>query len=155
MKAVVIPFALSDPGLLSGLLLSACRSLAPQDRQSTAASDDYSHMALRYKYECIRTTNNAITSEGMSVKDATISVVLFMCADEVRPFLHSLLSQVPEEDADSTPPVFIRKFRNLCAPCECNNQDGHNARRDAESRSWWLSTPADIMVHLGSQFSQS
>ncbi len=91
MKALLVPFALSDPALLSGILLSACRSLAPQDRQLIAPSDDYSHMALRYKHECIQATNKAITSEGMGVKDATIAVVLFMCADEVRPSQLSFL----------------------------------------------------------------
>ncbi len=40
-------------------------------------------MALRYKYECIKYINNAVSAEGRSVRDATIAAVLLMCTDEV------------------------------------------------------------------------
>lgn len=81
MKSHWIPLALSDAGLLCGLLLVACRSLV---LSKSAVGDDYARMALAYKGECIKSTNQAVVAEGTSVSDATIAKVLVMASEEVR-----------------------------------------------------------------------
>ena len=88
MKNYWFPFARSDPGLLGGILSSACRCLA--NRSSVRDVGKYQQLALQYKGDCIRSINEAVTSEGPSrVSDATIAKVLTMCSDEVRPQLSS------------------------------------------------------------------
>ncbi|KAH6894523.1 hypothetical protein B0T10DRAFT_546022 [Thelonectria olida] len=79
MKLHWLPMALSDVGLLCGLLLAACRHLTAP---SPVASDDYTQMALRYKGVCIKSTNEAVVAEGTSVSDTTIAKALIMSSDE-------------------------------------------------------------------------
>ncbi|KAH8888977.1 hypothetical protein GQ53DRAFT_870684 [Thozetella sp. PMI_491] len=81
MKSHWLPLSFSDPGLLCGIFLTACRSLM-QCAPTEAAGGDYAQMALRYRVNCIRSTNAAVTAEGASISNATIAKVLVMCADE-------------------------------------------------------------------------
>jgi hypothetical protein len=70
---------MTDPGTMSGLFLTACRSLA------TLTGDEVvKARALKYKVECIQSAKNDIeSSEGM-ISDATIMKALYLASDEVR-----------------------------------------------------------------------
>lgn len=81
MKSHWLPLAFSDVGLLCGLLLAACRHLLIA---GPAVNKEYAGMALLYKGECIKSTNQAVVTEGTSVSDATIGKALIMSSDEVR-----------------------------------------------------------------------
>lgn len=95
MRSHWLPLAFSDTGLLCGVLLAACRSLTTYQPPSPA-NREYARMALRYRVECIRSTNDAIATEGTSVSDITIAKALIMCSDEVCVtwFIRSLLMDV-------------------------------------------------------------
>ncbi|KAH8658581.1 hypothetical protein BGZ61DRAFT_371134 [Ilyonectria robusta] len=79
MRSHWLPLAFSDVGLLCGLLLAACRHLLIA---GPAVNKEYAGMALRYKGECIKSTNQAVVTEGTSVSDATIGKALIMSSDE-------------------------------------------------------------------------
>lgn len=77
-----LPFVVTDSGLLAGILLSSCRAIALNGRQ-TQVNYDYSQIAMMYKVECIRSTNTAIAEERTSISETTIAKALMLCADEV------------------------------------------------------------------------
>ncbi|KAH6989892.1 hypothetical protein EDB80DRAFT_653703 [Ilyonectria destructans] len=79
MKSHWLPLVFSDVGLLCGLLLAACRHLLIA---GPAVNKQYAGMALLYKGECIKSTNEAVVTEGTSVSDATIGKALIMSSDE-------------------------------------------------------------------------
>ncbi len=81
LKSNWFPFALSEAGLLAGLLLASCRSLLA--RVPAGDDDPYARMALRYRGECIKSTNDAIVAEGLSISDATIAKAVVMASGEV------------------------------------------------------------------------
>lgn len=91
MKSHWLPLVFSDVGLLCGLLLAACRHLLIA---GPAVNKQYAGMALIYKGECIKSTNEAVVTEGTSVSDATIGKALIMSSDEVRS-LHKFLNPQP------------------------------------------------------------
>ncbi|OBT52663.1 hypothetical protein VE04_07419 [Pseudogymnoascus sp. 24MN13] len=72
-----VSYTITDPGMMNGLFLAACRSLANQTHEGVYASQ-----ALRYKGACIRSVAKAIEDEGDSVSDATVAKVLFLASDE-------------------------------------------------------------------------
>ncbi|OBT81636.1 hypothetical protein VE02_10006 [Pseudogymnoascus sp. 03VT05] len=72
-----VSYTITDPGMMNGLFLAACRSLANQTHEGVYAS-----LALRYKGACIRSVAKAIEDEGDSVSDATVAKVLFLASDE-------------------------------------------------------------------------
>jgi hypothetical protein len=73
-----VSYTITDLGMMNGLFLAACRSLANQTHEGVYASQ-----ALRYKGACIRSVAKAIEDEGDSVSDATVAKVLFLASDEV------------------------------------------------------------------------
>jgi hypothetical protein len=73
-----VSYTITDPGMMNGLFLSACRSLANRTHDGIYASQ-----ALRYKGACIRSVAKAIEEEGDNVSDSTVAKVLFLASDEV------------------------------------------------------------------------
>ena len=53
-----IPLALADPGLLSGVLLAACRHLAVVEKED-ARKHVLNTMAIQYKLVCAESGGNA------------------------------------------------------------------------------------------------
>lgn len=86
MRTQYVPFALGERGMLSTILLSACRSLLRLEHRG----HDYNQLALSYKGHCIKTVNDALSQEGKTTSDATIGCVLSLAADDV-----SLMSSYP------------------------------------------------------------
>ncbi|KFY04029.1 hypothetical protein V490_00017 [Pseudogymnoascus sp. VKM F-3557] len=72
-----VSYTITDPGMMNGLFLSACRSLANRTHDGIYASQ-----ALRYKGACIRSVAKAIEEEGDNVSDSTVAKVLFLASDE-------------------------------------------------------------------------
>ena len=79
MQSHYVPFSLGEAGMLSTILLTACRSLIRLDHKRY----DYNRMALLYKGDCIKKANDALSHEGQAISDATIGIVLSMAADDV------------------------------------------------------------------------
>jgi hypothetical protein len=75
---------LGDLGCLSGIFLNSSRHLSqiPQQRQKM---QQFANMATRYKLECLRTLNQAITSSAgrMRFSDALIAETVVLALDEV------------------------------------------------------------------------
>lgn len=85
-----LPFALSDLGLLTTLLLHACRSL-----DVLSGFPNYAGMYTAYKHQCIQFTNNSLSFEDTRVSDATIAMVMALLSESVSSSpLHSLLGRV-------------------------------------------------------------
>lgn len=74
-----IPLALTDPGLLNGILISACRSL----HVLYSGRSPYLNAAVRYKVSCIRSVNDDISKEPAAPRDATIAKAIMLSGDEV------------------------------------------------------------------------
>ncbi|KAH8901545.1 hypothetical protein GQ53DRAFT_7428 [Thozetella sp. PMI_491] len=72
-----VPFALSDPGLLSALFLQSCHSLG-----TLGPCQNYVDMSTEYRLQCIRSTNASLSIPGSQSSDATIAKVMIMAADE-------------------------------------------------------------------------
>ncbi len=77
-KTEWVSLALTDLGMLNGLLVSACRSL-----HSLYGGGPYLEYALRYKMACIVDLNRAITGEGSKPRDSTIAKAIILASDEV------------------------------------------------------------------------
>jgi hypothetical protein len=73
-----IPFALSDHGLIAGLLLQSCRSL-----EALNPCQSYTKMSTEYRLQCIQSTNAALSANSMQISDATIAKVMIMASEEV------------------------------------------------------------------------
>ena len=78
MISHLVPFAVTEPGILNGLFLSSCRSLA-----TLSNNDSYLREAFKYNVKCIQLINEAISKEGVEVTDATITKVLLLSSAEV------------------------------------------------------------------------
>lgn len=70
--------AATDAGVLAGVLLVASRHLS-----TLKNAEIYANQALKYKTECIRMLNLALSLEGQSVSDATILKTLALASDAV------------------------------------------------------------------------
>lgn len=73
-----VSYTITDPGMMNGLFLAACRSLANQTHEGI-----YAAQALKYKGACIRSVAKAIGDDVDSVSDSTVAKVLFLASDEV------------------------------------------------------------------------
>ncbi|KAK3387826.1 hypothetical protein B0H63DRAFT_521847 [Podospora didyma] len=82
--------ALVDTGSISGIFLAACRHLSTNG--CVQHHDHVVHMATEYKLTCIRSLNEAISTEssrrrdgqeGLVISDATITKVLLLAMDEI------------------------------------------------------------------------
>lgn len=78
MKSQWLPFAITDVGLINGILFTASRSLA-----ALYNSKPYLLRALNYKGLCIQSTKIAISREGDDISDLTIAKSLLLASDEV------------------------------------------------------------------------
>ena len=88
MQTHYVPFSLSESGMLSTILLSACRSLLRLEYKGY----NYNQLALSYKGHCIKTVNDALSQEARATSDATIGIVLSLAADDVSFLSHKLQS---------------------------------------------------------------
>ncbi len=73
-----VQLAMTDGALLGAVFLSACRSLAVLQ-----ATGGYFERALKYKGDCIRSVNSAISREGPSPSATTIATILALASDAV------------------------------------------------------------------------
>lgn len=74
-----VQFSLTDRGLLSTILLAACRNLMRNHFQEHV----FMQLAIQYKLVCLRTINVAISKEASSVDKSTIGKVIALAMDEV------------------------------------------------------------------------
>lgn len=80
-----IPLALADAGLLSGMLLAACRHLAVMERNEKRRRE-LSTMAIQYKLVCLRSlaaTLGGDTVKGEGLGDVALAKVIALGIDEV------------------------------------------------------------------------
>lgn len=63
---------------MDALFLQSARSLATLDK-----SQDHKDLAATYRFQCIRSINNALSSESTWTSDSTISKVVIMGSDQV------------------------------------------------------------------------
>jgi hypothetical protein len=73
-----VQLAATDPGMLAGVFMVACRNLATLHH-----AEIYTSQALKYKSECIGMLRQGIRSEGTSVSDLTITKTLALASDAV------------------------------------------------------------------------
>jgi hypothetical protein len=73
-----IQLATTDRGLLDATFLSTCRSLV-----ALQVPGRYYEQALKYKHDCIRSLNSAISREGRSPSASTIATTLALASDAV------------------------------------------------------------------------
>ncbi len=73
-----IPFALSDHGLTAAVFLQSCHSL-----KMLHGCQSYADMSTEYRLQCIQSTSASLSSERMSISDATIAKVMIMAFEEV------------------------------------------------------------------------
>ena len=78
MFTELFPVALANPGLLSAILLAACRSLFEQDKNSR-----YVQLATYYKLVCLRSMSELLAIQNLHVGDSTIAQASLLAADEV------------------------------------------------------------------------
>jgi hypothetical protein len=78
MLRELIPLALSNPGLLSGILLAACRSLFKQEQNNY-----YVDLATFYKLACLRSMSELLAAQNRQVGDSEIAQAALLAADEV------------------------------------------------------------------------
>lgn len=79
MLTELLPAALANPGLLSAILLSACRSLFEE-----AKNNRYVQLATYYKLACLRSMSELLAAQDPPVGDPAIAQVSLLAADEVR-----------------------------------------------------------------------
>ncbi|KAK0721786.1 hypothetical protein B0T26DRAFT_673571 [Lasiosphaeria miniovina] len=89
-----VPLALTDPGMLDGLLTPACRSLHSLYGDGRSA---YWTCALSYKTACIVSLSQAISREGNNPRDSTIAKAVILAGDEAS--IGDLLSAKQHIDA--------------------------------------------------------
>lgn len=75
-----VPAAFLDPGMLQGLLLSACRNLYFLTKEPR-----YREQSLGYKVACLKSLNESISHDSQTgqARDITIAKALQMASDEV------------------------------------------------------------------------
>ncbi|KAH6989924.1 hypothetical protein EDB80DRAFT_163245 [Ilyonectria destructans] len=73
-----IPLAMTDPGMLNGILVPACRNL-----HSLQGEGQYLEMALRYKVACIVSLNMDLSEQGGKPGDSSIAKAIILAGDEV------------------------------------------------------------------------
>lgn len=73
-----IPLALSDRGLMAALFLQSCHSL-----EALNPCQNYSDMSIKYRLQCIQSTNASLATTSTQMSDATIAKVMIMAVDEV------------------------------------------------------------------------
>ncbi|EHK50743.1 uncharacterized protein TrAtP1_005180 [Trichoderma atroviride] len=78
MLRELIPLALSNPGLLTAILLAACRSLFKQDQNNY-----YVELATFYKLACLRSMSQQLAAEDRRVGDPEIAQAALLAADEL------------------------------------------------------------------------
>ncbi|PTB66111.1 hypothetical protein BBK36DRAFT_1118811 [Trichoderma citrinoviride] len=78
MFTELFPVALANPGLLSAILLAACRSLFEQDKNSR-----YVQLATYYKLVCLRSMSELLAIQNLHVGDSTIAQASLLAADEL------------------------------------------------------------------------
>ena len=105
IKTEWISLALTDPGMLNGILIPACRSL---HYLHGGSPHRYLEYALRYKMACIASLNKAISEEGNNPRDSTIAKAVILAGDEV-----VLRSSVPCDIAEA--PVLTSYSRSPLA----------------------------------------
>ncbi|KAK1756652.1 hypothetical protein QBC47DRAFT_297379 [Echria macrotheca] len=126
-----VPLALADEGLLSGILITACRDL------SGCAFDPaqkrlFAMMAIRYKVICLKALNDALGVESTAVKDSSLAKVITLVTDEVRDHvLHPGFSTL----LIISLPDCSRKPRGMPEPCARGNEDGRSAWGDSKPRT--------------------
>ncbi|KAM6478031.1 hypothetical protein HDV62DRAFT_371793 [Trichoderma sp. SZMC 28011] len=72
-----IPLALSDRGLMAALFLQSCHSL-----EALNPCQNYSDMSIKYRLQCIQSTNASLATTSTQMSDATIAKVMIMAVDE-------------------------------------------------------------------------
>ncbi|KAL6884791.1 hypothetical protein HDV57DRAFT_491285 [Trichoderma longibrachiatum] len=78
MFTELFPVALANPGLLSAILLAACRSLFEQDKNSR-----YVQLATYYKLVCLRSMSELLADQTTRVGDSAIAQASLLAADEL------------------------------------------------------------------------
>ncbi|KAL6867173.1 hypothetical protein J3F83DRAFT_740295 [Trichoderma novae-zelandiae] len=78
MFAELFPVALTNSGLLSAILLAACRSLCEQDKTSR-----YLQLATYYKLVCLRSMSELLAVQNSYVGDSAIAQASLLAADEL------------------------------------------------------------------------
>jgi hypothetical protein len=78
VKSQLVPYSMADPGMLSGLLLIACRSLA-----AMTGDEKYKERALIYKTQCISSIRSDIEMPHGEPGDDTVVKALYLASDEV------------------------------------------------------------------------
>ncbi|KAK5989209.1 hypothetical protein PT974_10711 [Cladobotryum mycophilum] len=79
VRTTWLPWSLADPGLLSALLMTACRSLITLYPDNQA----YKIALLKYKNECIQTARAALTQNDGMPSDHIIALALVLACEEV------------------------------------------------------------------------
>lgn len=80
MTKAWVPLALTDPGLLDSIFLTACRHLSANDWEQQ--QQQFTYLSVRYKLECLRSLREAISSK-MIFDDATVAIAVMLVYDEV------------------------------------------------------------------------
>ncbi|KAL7959346.1 hypothetical protein V8C34DRAFT_280479 [Trichoderma compactum] len=78
MLTELLPAALANPGLLSAILLSACRSLFEE-----AKNNRFVQLATYYKLACLRSMSELLAAQDPPVGDPAIAQVSLLAADEL------------------------------------------------------------------------
>ena len=76
-----LPFSVAHLGLLHALLLRSCRSLEGLCGTESQDKNKYARMGTFYKHQCLRAANDAVSSYGTNVTDATIALVMTLLAE--------------------------------------------------------------------------
>lgn len=79
MLTELFPLALANSGLLSAVLLSACRSLFKEDHDNNY----YVQLATYYKLACLRSMSQLLATQNHQVGDSVIAQASMLAADEV------------------------------------------------------------------------
>lgn len=80
MIKYLLPFAITDSGIMDGILFTACRNLALLPN-----NDFYAREMFKYNGKSIHAINESISRDGKTVTDSTIIKVLLLASAEVRP----------------------------------------------------------------------
>lgn len=81
MKSVYVPYAISEPALLAGILYVASRRYAIM-ASSTANVGGYREKTLWYKFKCLETAKRGVALEHSS-SNATIALTLVLASEAV------------------------------------------------------------------------
>ncbi|KAH8897457.1 hypothetical protein GQ53DRAFT_743149 [Thozetella sp. PMI_491] len=73
-----IPLALTDPGMLDGIFITACRSL-----YALHGGGPYLEYALRYKLRCMASLQKSISEERDRPRGSSVAKAMLLAGDEV------------------------------------------------------------------------